>query len=458
MIHVLTVETPGLGDRSYLVHDGEVGVAIDPQRDVDRMLDAAATAGVRIGLVAETHLHNDYVSGGLDLARRTRAEYIVNAADDVLFRRRPISAGDVLQVGELRVEALASSGHTPTHLSYVVRDGHTPPAVFTGGSMLFGTVGRTDLLGDDLSDRMTREQWRSVRRLAMGLSEAAQVFPTHGFGSFCSSAKSSGVSASTIGQERRHNLACTTGDEDGFVRSLLAGLTAYPRYYAHMAEINRSGPAPFEPAAPPPADAAEVARRIATGQWVVDLRPRRRFAAAHLPGSIGIEAGDSFATYLGWLIPWGTPLTLIGGVERDVADVQRGLARIGIDRLAGASTLDIRELTTDTGLVGYEAVDFSGAAAMWRSRTDVAVLDVRRADEWQAARVRGAVHVPLHELQERFPELPGVTLLVHCASGFRASIAASLLHRSGRNVVLVDDDFDNAAAAGMPVEEPASRV
>lgn len=234
MLEVLTIETPGLGDRSYLTHDGKVALVIDPQRDIDRVLDLAASAGVKITHVAETHIHNDYVSGGLDLARRTGATYLVHAADDVEYEREPVADGASVQVGALTVQAIATPGHTHHHLSYLVGEGGSPEALFTGGSLLYGSVGRTDLLGDHAAEPLTRHQFRSVRKLASMVPDEVEVWPTHGFGSFCSSAKTSGAQSGTMADERRSNLALTMEDEDQFVAQLLSGLTAYPRYYAHI--------------------------------------------------------------------------------------------------------------------------------------------------------------------------------------------------------------------------------
>ncbi len=452
MFEVIRLETPGLGDRSYIAHDGEIAVVVDPQRDIDRVLVAARQADVRIALVAETHMHNDYVTGGLDLAQRVGAEYLVHAADEVGFTRHPVRPGDEVEAGSLRVAVIATPGHTPTHLAFSIAEAGVTRAVFTGGSMLYGAVGRTDLAGADLTDRLTRDQWRSVRRLAADLSPEVEVFPTHGFGSFCSSAKTSGSSTSTVGQERAENVACLTDDEDEFVRSLLSGLTAYPRYYTHMGDINRNGPAPWHLTPPDTLDAAAVRRRIHAGEWVVDLRGRRAFAGGHLKGSIGVELGDQFATYLGWIIPWGTPVTLLGGSE-EVAEAQVALAQIGIDRVAGAGTRAVEQLAAGAPLSAYEVLDFPGAAAALNNADrDAVILDVRRDDERAASRITGAVHIPLQDLEARMDEVPHRPLLVHCGTGFRAGIAAGLLDRAGRDVVLIDDEFVNAAPAGMPVE------
>ncbi len=445
MHEVVTIETPGLGDRSYLMHDGRAAVVIDPQRDIGRMLQAAQAARARISHVLETHIHNDYITGGLALARATGAAYIVAAAEEVGFSRAGARDGDEIAAV---TAAVATPGHTPGHLSWVLREGQGDPvAVFPGGSMLFGAVGRTDLISPDHTEPLTRAQYRSVRRLADELPDQVAVYPTHGFGSFCSATPTSG-SSSTIGTERRANVALNS-DEDGFVKHLIAGLGAYPRYYAHMGPANRRGPAAPDLNAPRPADAGELRRRIDAGEWVVDLRQRRAFARDHLTGSISVELGDPFATYLTWTIPWGTPLTLIGESYGQVAAAQLQLIRVGIDRLEAAAA----GATGDLGggrLSSYEVRDFPALAAAWGSGGQV-VLDVRRPDEWRAGHLAGAVHIPFWELEQRAGEVPPGEVWVHCASGFRAAIGASLLHRAGCQVVHVDDDWDRPARLGLPV-------
>lgn len=448
---VLTIETPSLGDRSYLVHDGEVGLVIDPQRDFDRILEVAEDEGVAVSHVAETHLHNDYVSGGLALAQRCGARYLHAAGEELDFEHDPVVGGDQVRVGSLIVEVVHTPGHTAHHLSYVVGSDDGPPAVFTGGSLLYGTVGRTDLVGADVTDDLTRAQYRSTRRLAELLPDDALVFPTHGFGSFCSSAESTGESDGTLGTEKEINVAFTAASEDAFVESLVSGLTAHPAYYVHMAPLNRAGAFPVDLSAPVEVDPTELARRIHRGEWVIDLRDRRAFAADHVTGTIGIELDDPFATYLGWLIPWGTSVTLLGDTAAQVAEAQRQLVRIGIDRPTGAAGGGVDRWGRDLDRRSYDTIEFSDVES--RLGTGEAyVLDVRRDDERSEAHVAGSVHLPMHDLIERTGELPEGTALVHCASGFRASIAASLLDRAGVSVTLIDDEFDNAAEAGLTIE------
>lgn len=444
-LRVEVIETTELGDRSYVAHDGRVAVVVDPQRDIDRVEDVLARLGVVCELVVETHIHNDYVTGGHALAHRTGARYLVAAADDVTFERDPVTDGDERTVGSMLVRVLATPGHTDHHLSYVISSPGTPPAVFTGGSLLFGSVGRTDLVDPARTEELTRAQYRSARRLAEELDDDASVHPTHGFGSFCSTGSATGGDASTIERERRRNDALTEPDEDTFVARLIANLTAYPAYYAHMGARNRQGPDAPDLSDPRPVDAAELRARIDAGEWVVDLRDRTAYAAEHVAGTVGIALGTQFSTYLGWLIPWGTPLTVIGRTEQDVRAAQRQLVRIGIDRLAGASVGTPADLAEPDALRTYPTATFADLAAS----PDAVVLDVRREDERAAGHIPGSGHLPLHSLLTRLDEVPAGPLWVHCAAGFRASIAASLLARAGHEVVLVDDDYANAVASGL---------
>ena len=275
------------------------------------------------------------------------------------------------------------------------------------------------------------------------------VYPTHGFGSFCSATPTVGTS-STIGTERRINVALRT-DETAFVKELITGLNAYPRYYAYMGPANRRGPRAPDPARPGRADPAELRRRIDAGEWIVDLRERRAFARAHLTGTISVEFGDSFSTYLGWAIPWGTPLTLIGESPEQVTEAQLQLTRIGIDQIASAATGPAEALAPGGNIASYRVTDFGGLAAEWE-RPGVVILDVRRPDEWRGGHLARAVHIPFWEIEGRAAEVPAGEVWVHCASGFRASIGASILDRAGRRVVYVDDDWENAARSGLPLE------
>jgi len=452
-IEVVSVDTPALGDRSYLATDGRVALVVDPQRDIDRVLAVAADRGVRITHVFETHVHNDYVTGGLALARVTGASYHLNAADEVGFDRAGLSDGAAVGVGEtMLVEAIATPGHTFTHLSYALRQLATGQlaALFTGGSLLYGATGRPDLLGAEHRAALAAAQHASARRLAE-LPDDTPIWPTHGFGSFCAATPPTpgqpGGAASTIGHEKLVNPVLIQ-DQDQYVAELLAGLDAFPAYYAHMGPANAAGPAAADLSPPAVADPAQLAARIAAGEWVADLRSRRAFAAGHVSGSLSFEYSTDFTNYLGWLIPWGTPLTLLGDSPAQLAAAQRDLIRIGIDRLAGMATGRPEDWADGQPLASFPVATFTDLAAVW-PRQPVTVLDVRRALEWADGHLDGAVHIPLPELPRRVGEVPAGETWVHCKSGYRATVAASILKAAGRTVVAIDDDFAHAGPAGL---------
>ncbi|WP_328690797.1 MBL fold metallo-hydrolase [Streptomyces phaeochromogenes] len=479
MFFVDTIEVAGLGNRSYLAGGGREAVVIDPPRDVDRVIAAAARRGVRISHVVETHVHNDYVTGGPELARLTGAAYLVPAGARVSFERTPVRDGDSTVVDAdagLALRALATPGHTPHHTSYVLEEGGAAVAVFTGGSLLIGTVGRPDLVEPRLTEDLARAQHASAHRLADELPDETAVLPTHGFGSFCSAGRTEG-GATTIGKERSANEALTR-DVDTFVADLLAGLDEVPAYYAHMGPANAAGPAPVDLTPSTVADADEIAARLAAGEWVVDLRNRVAFAEGHVAGSFNFEAEGQLATYLAWLIPWGRPVTLLAESAGQLAAAQRELVRVGIDRPAAAATGEpsawVREgerlatfrRATFADLVGR--ADLAGRADV-AGRADLAgradpadlagrhpgdglvVLDVRRSSERAGGFIEGSVHIPVHALHGRLGEIPAGEVWVHCAGGMRAAIAASLLDAAGRQVVAVDDAFTAAEKSGLTV-------
>ncbi|WP_017537013.1 MBL fold metallo-hydrolase [Nocardiopsis halophila] len=454
-VHVIS--TSSLGDRSYLATDGEAALVVDPQRDVDRILALAGRLGVRITHVLETHIHNDYVSGGLELSRLTGAAYGVAAADEVPFERVPLADGDVVEVSSsMRVKVLATPGHTFHHLSYALDGPDGPEGVFTGGSLLFGTTGRTDLLGHHHAEDLARHQHASARRLAELLPDGVRVWPTHGFGSFCSATQASGDD-STLGREKQINPALRLA-ADEFVHETLAGLDAYPAYYAHMGVANLAGPEPVDLRTPVQADPRELRDRLERGEWVVDLRNRKAYVGSHLAGTVSLGLDGPMATWLGWMIEWGAPVTLLGETPDQVAQARRELVRIGIDRIAAAAAGAPEELAASPDqLRSLPTATFDGLASAMDGAVpdglpapDV-VLDVRLKNEWDASHVRGAVHIPLPELAGRMDDVPHGAVWVHCGSGYRATAAASLLARAGRRVVLVDDAFDRAESEGVPM-------
>jgi glyoxylase-like metal-dependent hydrolase (beta-lactamase superfamily II)/rhodanese-related sulfurtransferase len=444
-----TFEFAGLGNRSYLAGGSRTAVAVDPPRDIDQVIAAAARRGVRISHVVETHIHNDYVTGGLELARVTGAAYLVPAGARVSFACVPVADGDTVTVDSgLTLRAVATPGHTPHHTAYVLEEEGMPVAAFTGGSLLIGTVGRPDLVEPRLTRRLAHDQYASVHRLAARLPDETAVLPTHGFGSFCASAQSEG-DATTIGKEKKANAALTV-DADTFVARLLAGLEDVPAYYAHMSPANAQGPAPVDLTPPAVADAQEIVERLAAGEWVVDLRSRIAFAAGHVAGTFNFEADGKIATYLAWMIPWGKPVTLLAETPEQLATAQRELTRVGIDRPAAAATgAPSGWVPAGTRLAAFPRATFADLAE--HGTDQVVVLDVRRDSERATGHIEGSVHIPIHELHQRIGEIPQGTVWVHCAGGMRAGIAASLLDAAGRDVVAVDDGFGAAADAGLPL-------
>ena len=448
-MEIITIETPSLGDRSYVVTDGEVAAVVDPQRDIDRVLEVIEQHGLQVTHVLETHNHNDYVTGGVELARLTGAAYVISAAEELFFEVLGVEDGDELSVGSLTVRAMHTPGHTPTHMSYIVSDGERTVA-FTGGSLLYGSVGRTDLISKAMTEELTRLQHGTAKRLVAELEDDTTVLPTHGFGSFCSSAAADeqtsnvdpkyGVETSTIADQKRANVALTITDTEEFVKTLMDGLDAYPRYYAHMAPRNKVGPGPVDLSPAIEADPTELARRIHAGEWVVDLRSRTAYAKDHVTGTVNVEVGNSFITYLAWIVPWGMPVTLIGDTQEEVAEAQRQMVRVGIDRPAAQALggVDTYGQGIDRGSYRMDTLDT--LAKRMADEEHLHVLDVRRNDERSTGGIKGSIHIPIHELERRMDEVPtDGEVWVHCASGYRASIASSLLARAGRTPVLLDD-------------------
>jgi len=462
-IEVHTIETATLGDRSYLVTVGRIAAVIDPQRDIDRFQSLANSLDVEITHVLETHLHNDYVSGGHALRQATGAEYLLNSADRVTFAFSGLRDGDAFTLAaDVRLKAVATPGHTHHHLSYIVETGSRPVAAFTGGSLLYGTTGRTDLVGPQYTEDLTHAQWHTAHLLADMLPDDVVVLPTHGFGSFCSATATDAVATSTINRERTANNALNE-PESAFVAALLGCLDAYPTYYARMAGINASGAVAPQLVAPARADAPELRQRLENGEWLIDLRTRTAYAAGHLAGSLNFELDGNLATYLGWLMPWGTPFTLLGAEAEQISQAQRELSRIGVDRVAASGVGDPRSWTVGP-LRQTRRATFAELAHEWghqqnrqsdRSGQALVVLDVRRRTEWAGEHLEGAAHIPIHELPDHIDDVPAGVVWVHCATGYRSAIGASLLLRAGRDAVIVDDDFDNAAKADLRITTAA---
>ena len=442
-MHVEIIKTASLGNRGYLVHDGTVAVAVDVQRDFQRWTQFAKEAQVKITHVLETHMHNDYVTGGYKLAQEVGALYVVPTKSGQSFAAHEVQDDEVILVGNLTVRALHTPGHTPHHMSYEVVDG-VKSAVFTGGGVLYGTVGRPDLISKEMTQPLAEAQYESAQKLVEKVEESAQVFPTHGFGSFCSSAPGTGADASTLAEEKKVNIAYTSASKQDFISTIIAGLGAYPRYYAHMGKMNQDGPSEMTIRPIESLDADQLKSMLAHDEWVIDIRDRKAYAASHPQGAAGFEMADSFSTYLGWLIPWGDALTLVGDSKEDLEAAQVQLGRIGMDQFVAHATDDMTSYFAAGEKQSYSVKNFEDLQKAMEDESQY-VLDVRTPEDWKVSHVKDSVNIPLYDLLDRVDELPkDQKIWVHCASGYRASIAVSLLDRSGLPVILISDDFSGA--------------
>lgn len=429
--------TPGLGDSSYLLLSGDEAALIDPQRDAWRFLAAAEARGARIRAILETHVHNDYVSGAHEVGAATGAELILPARGGYAFPHRPADEADEVVIGDLRLTALATPGHTPEHLAWLVEAAAegVPQAVFSGGSLLVGSAGRTDLLGRDHTDELTSAQYATLARLA-ALPEDVQVLPTHGAGSFCVASMPATKPTSSIGEERRRNFAVRAPDLAAFRAELSGELMAYPAYYAQMAPINRSGPPvlgglPLPPALTP----AQVEAAQRQGAWVIDGRDRETYAAAHLPDSVNIELNSGFASYVGWILPFDSPIVLVlpEPEEQSLAEAITQLIRIGWSQVLGYLAGGAARWRAHGGaLAAYDTVGVEELCVAARRGDDPVVLDVRQELEWGWGSLPGSHQIFVGDLLPRLRELPRTEpVWVICSNGHRASIAASLLARAG---------------------------
>jgi hydroxyacylglutathione hydrolase len=436
--------TPGLGNASFLIGAGREAVVVDPPRDAWRVMAAAEARDWRISHVLETHVHNDYLSGALELRSALGTEILAPARGRYAFAHRPMDEADTLDLDGLRLTARATPGHTPEHLSWeITTESDGPPAaIATGGSLLVGSAGRTDLLGDEATDELTRAQFRSLRSLAE-LPDEVVVLPTHGAGSFCSVGPADAGRTTTIGRERTQNPMLGIEDEEAFRVALLDGLGPYPTYYGEMAPINRAGPVvvgrlPQTPLIGP--DALRAA--VAAGAHVVDGRSRTKFAAGHIRGSLNIELTDTFASYVGWFVPFGAPVVLVlpEPLMDSIEEAATHLFLIGYDHIIGALDGGLDAWVEGGGTLGRYPVTTAAAA-----RDEVAggtpprLLDVRYPYEWRDdGSVPDAIELSIGDLASRLDTLPrDAPITVMCKSGSRAAIAASMLDAAGFDVRLI---------------------
>ena len=433
---VEAVPAPELGNTSFVVCDVErgVGVVIDPFRDIERYLNLADDQHIKLSHALDTHLHNDFVSGRRELAAEVGA-----SIDEV-------AAGEDLKFGDITLRAMHTPGHTPDHKSYLLSEGGRPRALFSGGAVMLGAIARTDLFGQHLAVSLALEALTTVQVRLRGLPDHLRVFPTHGGGSFCGAGGRSGHET-TLGQERQTNPFFTTTELMPFLARVL-NQPRYPSYYRDMAAINRAG-APLLGRTLPPLvamSAGEVERMMEDGAAVIDVRDGREYDRGHIPGSYSIGLEGAVSVWAGWLITRGRQVVLAGGTHAEHLTAQRQLLRIGFDAIAGeldggmdAWRAGGREVST------FETVDVEDMAMWVLSAEPMTVLDVRDEHEWAAGHVPGAVHTYVPDVPFRATEISGdAPVAVHCASGYRAGIAASLLEQAGlTRIIHVNGEYSD---------------
>jgi hydroxyacylglutathione hydrolase len=459
----------GLGHLSTLIADEATGLAavVDPRRDVDAYLDLARERDLRISHVVETHLHNDYVSGGRELASLTGATHVIGAGAELAFEHRPVRHDDSFDVGRLRFAVLDTPGHTPEHVAYAVADrsrADEPVLMFTGGSLLVGAVGRTDLLGAENALPYARTMFRSLHEVILPHEDFVGVYPTHGAGSLCSTGISS-TTSSTVGYERRHNPMVGSADVDAFARVLLTGQPEFPRYFARMRPINQAGPRSLGGHVPDarPLDRDEVRAALAAGALAIDLRSPSAYATSHIPGSLSIPAGSSFGTWLGWVVEHDRPVVLVLERPEDWDGAIRQALRIGHEGVVGhlrggfqswaetdAPSESGGRLTVDQLA---DRLDRGGPSAPF-------IIDVRQLTEYEDGHIPGSLHLAAGALPDRLDQLPrDRPIATICGSGYRASVAASLLQAAGfADISWVADGVPTWRRRGHPTETGAPGV
>ena len=436
MYSVEAIPAPELGNASFVAFDEEhgVGVVIDPLRDIERYVHLAADHNVRLTHALDTHLHNDFVSG----RRELEAEAQVDIAE--------LQPGAELKVGAMTIRALHTPGHTPEHKAYVLSEGNRDRALFSGGAVMLGSIARTDLLGPHRAVHLALEALSTLRVRLRDLPDHIRVFPTHGAGSFCGIGGRSGHET-TLGAERAHNPFFQITEVMPFLARVL-NQPRYPTYYRDMAAVNLGAPPLIGVTLPAltrlTADAVEQLQD--SGAAIVDIRPGRDYDRGHIPGSYSIGMEGPVSAWVGWLVARGRPIVLVGGTDDELRTAHRQLLRIGFDTVAGCldGAIDAwrasgREVST------FETVDVEDMAQWVLSAEPMTVIDARDEHEWVGGHVPGAVHMYVPDIPFRAGEIPReAPVAVHCASGYRAGIAASLLEQAGlRRIVHVNGEYSD---------------
>lgn len=420
-MEILSITDEGLGHTSHLIGLGDgMALVVDPARFPDRQRRLATDRGWQIAWTADTHSHADYISGGPDLVG-DGAVLLAPARARLEHPHWGVEPGEDLALADgVVLRSIATPGHTPDHLAYLLVEHGKPVALFSGGSLMVGTVGRTDLVGDEHAERLAAELFRALHYEILTLPDELAVYPTHGAGSFCS-APSGSERTTTIGAERATNPLLQIADEHDFVERLVGSMGSFPTYFRELPERNRRGPRHYDsvPALPrlAPDDAA---RLVADGAVLVDARPLRSFAAAHPAGAISNALRPVFGSWLGWTIDLDTPIVFLVDDDQDRTELARQALTVGHEHLLGEVAGGIEAWTA----AGHPtaSIPLVGPEAMAPT-----VLDVRQDGEWQTGHLPGAQHVELGAVRDMpLPDGPVTTM---CGHGERAMTAASLLAR-----------------------------
>jgi hydroxyacylglutathione hydrolase len=448
MTEIVAFVDEGLGHSSYLVDLGDGrGLVVDPPRIPDRHVEEAHARGLEIALTADTHSHADYVSGSPELAAQG-AVFLASKGAHLEIAHHALSAGDEFELRPgLVLRAIGTPGHTPDHLAYLLSEDDRPAALFSGGSLMVGTVGRTDLLGPEPREDLARQLYRALRDQILTLPDDVTVYPTHGAGSFCS-APGASDRTTTIARERATNPMLAVPDEDTFVERLLAGFGSFPSYFSRLPELNRRGPRLYRSL---PAldrlDVAPVRELISAGAALVDVRRIEDFAAGHIPGALSIELRPVFASWLGWLVDPDKPLVFLLGDGQDRADLVRQCLDVGYENLAGELAGGMTAWRA--GNLPETAIEIVGPEA-----AGLTVVDVRQRNEYDAGNIPAAVHIELGRVPDAVDDVPPGPVAMMCGHGERAMTAASILAARGRAdvAVLAGGPEDWARATGRTLE------
>ncbi len=421
----------GLGNSSYLIGlDGGNAILVDPDRTAQRYLDAAAARGWRIETVLETHLHADFVSGAHELAAAVGATLFLPEGEGLRLPHQGVRGAERWAHGGVEIESIASPGHTPEHMSYVLRAGSFPPSLFSGGSLIVGGAARTDLIAPDVTEQLTRAQYRTLKAAFGALPDETGLYPTHGGGSFCSAGGSGGARTSTLGAERSSNVLLAFDDEDAFAAWFPTTFPAAPAYYFRMRAFNQAVPRLRRDIPQPPLVAPREFDARRHGAMIIDVRPVEEYMRAHIPGSLSIAFRDAYAVWLGWVVPADTPLLFVTG-DADLGRVLDESMLVGYERFAGVLEGGVAAWN-DAGLPVTNAAVVDAPAARRLIVDGAVALDVREADEYGAGHIEGARNIPLGSLTARLSEIPRDTpIITYCGHGERSTTAVSLLERGG---------------------------